>query len=209
MCYTIRHTNLLSKISTLNEATKKRNKQHAKQPRLFRFRLFLVSPSSLFFSLPCFPWWRIPLILLFRLGATPPPTLRASLNYAYSPCVLSSFFLAFLLLIYFLWLYFFFSSFSFFRFRFGHRLFHSVFFLWVLCCLLGFSFCCDSFSICSVSWYVRTLTSPFNFRLRYTICFSYCVYYLLFFICFPSEVIFRSRVIGACPVTTDCIVAMS
>ena len=26
---------------------------------------------------------------------------------------------------------------------------------------------------------------------------------------FPPEVIFRSRVIGACPVTTDCIVAMS
>ena len=29
------------------------------------------------------------------------------------------------------------------------------------------------------------------------------------FICFPPEVIFRSRVIGACPVTTDCILAMS
>ena len=29
------------------------------------------------------------------------------------------------------------------------------------------------------------------------------------FICFPSEVIFRSRVIGACPVTTDYILAMS
>ena len=28
-------------------------------------------------------------------------------------------------------------------------------------------------------------------------------------ICFPPEVIFRSRVIGACPVTTDCTVAMS
>ena len=26
-------------------------------------------------------------------------------------------------------------------------LFHSVFFLWILCCLLGFGFCCDSFSI--------------------------------------------------------------
>ena len=26
------------------------------------------------------------------------------------------------------------------------------------------------------------------------------------FICFPPEVIFRSRVIGACPVTTDCII---
>ena len=29
------------------------------------------------------------------------------------------------------------------------------------------------------------------------------------FICFPPEVIFRSRVVGACPVTTDCMVAMS
>ena len=29
------------------------------------------------------------------------------------------------------------------------------------------------------------------------------------FICFPPEVTFRSRVIGACSVTTDCIVAMS
>ena len=29
------------------------------------------------------------------------------------------------------------------------------------------------------------------------------------FICFPTEVIFRSRVIGACPVPTDCIAAMS
>ena len=29
------------------------------------------------------------------------------------------------------------------------------------------------------------------------------------FICFPPEVISRSRVFGACPVTADCIVAMS
>ena len=35
---------------------------------------------------------------------------------------------------------------SLFRFRFGRRLFHPVFFLWV-CCLLGFGFCRDSFSI--------------------------------------------------------------
>ena len=67
------------------------------------------------------------------------------------------------------------------RFRLGHRLFYPVFFLWVLCCLLGFGFCCDSFSIWyTVSWYVRTLISPFNFCLRHTICFSYCVHYLLF-----------------------------
>ena len=36
------------------------------------------------------------------------------------------------------------------RFRFGHRLFSSCFFLWVLCCLLGFGSCCDSFSISSL-----------------------------------------------------------
>ena len=39
--------------------------------------------------------------------------------------------------------------------------------------------------------------------------FQLLCYYLLCFICFPPEVIFRSRVIGACPVTTDCIVTMS
>ena len=39
--------------------------------------------------------------------------------------------------------------------------------------------------------------------------FSSVMYYLPFFICFPPEVIFPSRVTGACPVTTDCIVATS
>ena len=72
----------------------------------------------------------------------PPPALLANLKYAYSPCVLScivdvdlfNFILLFLP--------------SLFRFRFGRRLFHPVFFLRVLvCCLLGFGFCCDSFSI--------------------------------------------------------------
>ena len=62
------------------------------------------------------------------------------------------------------------------------------------------------------SWYVHTLISPFYFCLRCTILFSYyCVYYLLFLFVFLPEAIFlfRSRVIGACPVTTGCIVAMS
>ena len=38
-----------------------------------------------------------------------------------------------------------------------------------------------------------------------------CTWYYLdsVLICFPPEVIFRFRVIGACPVTRDCIVAMS
>ena len=61
-----------------------------------------------------------------------------------------------------------------------------------------------------VSWYERTLISPF-YCLRYTICFSYCVLSSVLFVFLRSEVpvIFRSRVIGACPVTTDCFVAMS
>ena len=98
---------------------------------------------------------------------------------------------------------------SLFRFRFGH------------CFILSFS--CGYYAVSSVSvsaatrlaydmyldTYISTLISPFYFCLRYTICFSCCVYYLLFLFCFPPEVIFRSRVIGACPVTTDCIVAMS
>ena len=42
-------------------------------------------------------------------------------------------------------------------------------------------------------------------------CVSYCVCEVssFVFICFPPEVIFRSRFIGACPVTTDSIVVMS
>ena len=57
--------------------------------------------------------------------------------------------------------------------------------------------------------YRRTLISPFYIlsEVVYTICFSCCAYYLLFSTFFPPEVIFRSRVIGACPVTTDFIVA--
>ena len=94
-----------------------------------------------------FPWWRIPVTLLFRLGATPPPPAPCESE----PCVFSLravFCLALLMLIYII-----FSSLPpLFRFRFGHRWFLPVFFLWVLCCcLLGFGFCCDSFSILYVS----------------------------------------------------------
>ena len=68
--------------------------------------------------------------------------------------------------------------------------------VWVLCCLLGFGFCCDSFSIWYVSWYIRAYadltflffvcSEAYDLFKRCTICFSYCVYYLLFyvFICF-------------------------
>ena len=84
-------------------------------------------------------------ILLFRLGATPPPrapcvfevclfSLRADVFFlSYVADVdLSLFFLLFL---------------PFFDFYLDIVCFHPVFFLWVLCCLFGFGFCCDSFSI--------------------------------------------------------------
>ena len=58
--------------------------------------------------------------------------------------LLSSFFLALLMLTY---LYFFLLFLPFFDFDLDIVCFHPVFFLWVLCCLLGFGFCCDSFSI--------------------------------------------------------------
>ena len=47
------------------------------------------------------------------------------------------------------------------------------------------------------------------YLVRFFFC-SYCVYSFLFVLfCFPPELIFRSRVVGAHPVTTACIVAMS
>ena len=101
-------------------------------------------------SLPCFPLWRILLLLIVTLlfcyfvSALHPPALLANLKYAYSPCVLSSFF--FLALLMLACLLSFSSLPSLFRFRFGHRLFSSCLFL-VGTMLLGFGFCCDSFSI--------------------------------------------------------------
>ena len=100
-----------------------------------------LSPSSLLLSLPCFPWWRILLFCYFVSALHPPPALLASLKYAYSPCVLSSFILALLMLTY---LRFVSSLPSLFDFDLDIVCFHPVFFLWVLCCLLGFGFCCDS-----------------------------------------------------------------
>ena len=86
---------------------------------LFVFRLFHVSPSSLF-SLPCSPWWRI---LFLRLGAAPPPRCLRACKSAYSPCMPSSLLLSCFLL-------FTFSSLpSLFRFRFGRRFISSCLFL--------------------------------------------------------------------------------
>ena len=114
-------------------------------PPSFSFCLFVVSFSCFFlyhlrsfFALPCSPWWRI---LFFCVGATyPPPAQPARLQVWVFP-LRAVFFLAFFLLIYFVFLL------SLFGFRFGRRLFYPVFFLWVLCCVLGFGFCCDSCSM--------------------------------------------------------------
>ena len=53
--------------------------------RLVVFRLFLVSPSSLFFLLPCFPWWRILLFCYFVSALHPPRDPCETEVYAYSP----------------------------------------------------------------------------------------------------------------------------
>ena len=83
---------------------------------------FFVSASSLLLSLPCFPWWRIMLFCSFVSALHPPRVLCAP-----EVCVfpLHSVFLHSCC-----WFVLFFSH-PFFRFRFGHRLFHPVFLLWV------------------------------------------------------------------------------
>ena len=115
--------------------------------RLVVFRLILVSASSLLLSLPSLlSLVADSVILLFRLGATPPPrSLRASSMRIPLACYLLS------LLRCWCWLIFFFLLFlPIFDFDLAIVCFHPVFFLWVLCCLLGLGFCCDSFSI----WYI-------------------------------------------------------
>ena len=91
--------------------------------RLIVFRLLLVSPSSLLFSLPCFPYWRILLFCYFASALhSPRPPCESEV------CVFplrTVFFLALLMLTY---VFFFFLP-SLFRFRFGHRLFSSCIFL--------------------------------------------------------------------------------
>ena len=110
--------------------------------RLVDFRLFLVSPS-LFFSLPCFPWWQILLFCYFVSAVHPLPRAPCEPEVCVFP-LRAVFFLALLMLIY---LYFFLLFLPFFDVDLDIVCFHPVFFLWVLCCLLGFGFCCDSFSV--------------------------------------------------------------
>ena len=57
--------------------------------RLAVFRLFLVSPSSLYFLFPAFLGGGFCYSVISSRRYTP-PALLASLKYAYSPCMLSS-----------------------------------------------------------------------------------------------------------------------
>ena len=157
-------------------------------PSLFLFRSFVVFSFSVCFLYRLRFSFRLPTLLgggfCYSVSSSrrcTPPVLLASLKYAYSPSVLSSFSSSWVLDVE--PFYFFLLFLPFFRFRFGHRFYHPVFFfLWVLCCLLGLGFCCDSFSIRCVynmclDRYVRMLISisSFYFCLRYTICFSDCL----------------------------------
>ena len=104
---------------------------------------------------------------------------------------------------------FFFSSFPFFDLDLG-----------IVCFILSFS--CGYHAVSSVSVSAATRLAYDMYLDTYVRCSHLSIFlfevYDLFqlscvsssvFICFPPEVIFHSRVIGACPVTTDCIVAMS
>ena len=131
-------------------------------------------------------------------GTHPPPTflyttwdhlagpllLLASLKYAYSHCVLSSFLSCvrcrcWLIFVFLLFL-------PFFDFDLDSVCFHPVFFLRVIRCLLGFGFCCDSFSI--LVWYqicilIRTYVDRtflfFVWGIRFVsviVCIIFCFY---------------------------------
>ena len=84
-----------------------------------RFRLFLVWPYSLFFSLPCFPWWRI---LLYCYFVSVPHPTRAPCEPKVCVPLRAVFFLAFLMLIYL----------TLFSISIWTSLFHPVRFLWIL-----------------------------------------------------------------------------
>ena len=183
----------------------------ARESRIYIFPLFFpllflsfsVSRSLFFFVRFCpfvlsFPVWFLDRLLRFYfrfpafLGSGfcysvissrryTPPALLVSLKYAYSPCVLS-------LLALLTYLYFFLLFLTFFDFDLGIVCFRPAFFLWVLYCLLGFGFCCDSFSISYI--YVCILIRTYAdltfllsevYDLFQLLCIVFC------FICFPPE----------------------
>ena len=170
--------------------------------------LYRLLRSFFFFSLPCSPWWGVLLFCYFVSVLQPPRAacepgvsevpLRAVSSLAFlRSCVLGC--LVFLFL---------FSSFPF-----------SVS-IWtsIVCFILSCScryYAISSVSVSAVTRLARhsllynTLISPFLFLSEvYDLFQLLCVLYLLFYL-FPPEVIFRCRVVGACLVTTDCILVMS
>ena len=147
LCNTNRAVDRARNIQRIWQRLKDQRQRILASTRMDRFFVCLLSPSSLFFSLPCFSLVVDSVILLFRLGATPPPrSLRASImRIPLACCLLSSFFFVALLML--TYLFFFLLFLPIFDFDLDIVCFHPVFFLWVLCCLLGLGFCCDSFSI--------------------------------------------------------------
>ena len=111
---------------------------------VFRFVSFIAFfpflLPGMFFSIPCFPWWRIMLVCYLVSVLHAPRAACEPELCVYPLCVV--FFLAILQF----FILFFFSSFPFST-SIWTSFVHPVFFLWALCCLLGFGFCCDSFSV--------------------------------------------------------------
>ena len=133
-------------------------------------------------------WWRS-LLFCFLFSVLHPParSLRAWSRRIPLACCL----LALLMLTY---LYFILLFPPFFDFDLDIVCFHPVFFLCFLCCLLGFGFCCDSFSIRYICILIRTyadLTVLFLSEV-YDLFQLLCVRIIFcFYICSPPEVIFR------------------
>ena len=167
---------------------------------------FIQSPHTSC-SLLCFPWWRILLFCYFVLALHTPRSMRAWSTYksAYSGRVLSYFFRfwCWLISIFFSS---FFSTFS----NSIWTLFHPVFLLCVPFCLLR-SVSASTRSACV--WYVCILIRTYRWSHLFLlseanmvrVCFSEGMHYLLLYVLLHPEVIFRSSVIGDCPVTTDCV----
>ena len=83
------------------------------------------------------------------------------------------------------------------------------FFLWVRCCLLGRPFRRDLFSMWYICILIRTYVDLTFFFVRGIRSVSLNVRTICCLCLFSLWLIFRSRVIGACLVTTDCIVRVS
>ena len=126
------------------------------------FLVFLLSPSLLFFFASQLSLVADSDILLYRLGATPPPRgLRAwSMRIPLALCLLSCV-LAF----------------------FDFDLDIVCFILSVLCCLLGFGFCCDLFSVYIEMLYIHVYADlkTFYFRNGYVSVIVCIIFRLLLF----------------------------